>query len=181
MSTQTDPAPGAAGRDERRAGRARRVPQTAVEALAVIVILVMMLHVTVNALLRTYFDSPIPYTLEIVEYWYLPVVAFCGFVAAQSRGEHIAADLIFHRLPHVTRPYVMAGGAVLCCLCAAGFAWWGLLEALHAFEIDKTAGVSDLIAWPPYFLAPIAFGSLTVQFALAAVRAVARRKNEQAA
>ncbi|MEW2354416.1 TRAP transporter small permease [Spirillospora sp. NPDC029432] len=176
MSTETTAAPTAAAPPEEPARR-RLGPQAAIDLLAILAIFVMMLHVTVNALTRTFLDLPIPNTLEVVEYWYLPIVVFCGFLAAQSRGEHIAAELIFDRLPRATRPYLVAASSVLCCACSAGFAWWGLGEAIHAFEIEKTAGVSDLVAWPPYFLAPIAFGGLTVQFALAAYRAAAHRKD----
>src|SRR5687768_17014338 len=108
----------------------------------------MMFHITANAILRTWFDAPLPDTLEITQYWYLPIVAFLGFVAAQHRGQHIAADLIFERLPHVVRPYVLALMFALCALVAAGFAWFSFPEAMHSMDIDRTAGVSDLVSWP---------------------------------
>jgi TRAP-type C4-dicarboxylate transport system permease small subunit len=143
-----------------------------IEVPAVIVTFVMMFHITANAILRTFWDAPLPDTLEITQYWYLPIVAFLGFVAAQHRGQHIAADLIFERLPHVVKPYVLALMWVLCALVAAGFAWFSFPEAMHSFEIRRTAGVSDLISWPTYFLPPIAFTVLTVQFVWAAVRSI---------
>lgn len=135
---------------------------------------VMMIHISANALLRAFLNLPIPNTLEIVQYWYLPLVAFLGFVAAQYRGQHIATDLIYQRLPQASRRYVLALVFAACSALSAAFAWFVWGEAVHAMEIGKTAGVSDVIAWPAYFLAPLAFGSLTVQFAVAAVRAVTR-------
>jgi TRAP-type C4-dicarboxylate transport system permease small subunit len=143
-----------------------------IEVPAVIVTFLMMLHVTANAVLRTFANAPLPDTLEITQYWYLPIVAFLGFVAAQHRGQHIAADLIFEHLPHVVRPYVLSFMFVLCTVVSAGFTWFSWPEALHSYDITRTAGVSDLISWPAYFLPPLAFGILTVQFAWAAVRAI---------
>jgi TRAP-type C4-dicarboxylate transport system permease small subunit len=143
-----------------------------IEVPAVIVTFVMMFHITANALLRTFWDAPLPNTLEITQFWYLPIIAFLGFVAAQHRGQHIAADLIFERLPHVVRPYVLSLMFVLCAVTSAGFAWFSVPEALHSYDIGRTALVSDLISWPTYFLPPIAFTVLTVQFLWAAVRSV---------
>jgi TRAP-type C4-dicarboxylate transport system permease small subunit len=143
-----------------------------IEVPAVIVTFLMMFHITANALLRTFWNAPMPDTLEITQYWYLPIVAFLGFIAAQHRGQHIAADLIFEHLPHRVRPAVLSLMFVLCALTAAGFSWYSWPEAMHSFDIRRTAGVSDLISWPTYFLPPIAFAVLTVQFAWAAFRAV---------
>ncbi|GAA2853203.1 hypothetical protein GCM10010517_11020 [Streptosporangium fragile] len=150
-----------------------------IEVPAVIVTFVMMIHITANALLRALANSPLPNTLEIVQYWYLPTVAFLGFVAAQYRGQHIAADLVFQMLPDVTRRYVLALVFVLCTVLSAGFAWFSWGEAVHAMQTGKTAGVSDVVAWPAYFLVPLAFASLTVQFGLASLRAVTHPEADQ--
>ncbi|GAA2448855.1 hypothetical protein GCM10010191_77910 [Actinomadura vinacea] len=156
------------------AGR-RRGFELLIEVPAVAVTFLMMLHVTINALLRTFADAPISHTVEIGQYWYLPIIAFLGFIAAQHRGQHVAADLVFERLPAAAKPYVLAGLMAVCAVLAAGFCWFGLGEALHAFDIRKTAGISSLTAWPAYFVAPLAFGALTVQFVIAAVRAARGR------
>jgi TRAP-type C4-dicarboxylate transport system permease small subunit len=152
-------------------GRGRLV-ELLIEVPAVVITFLMMFHVTANAVMRTWFNSPIDYTLEIVEYWYLPLVAFLGFIAAQMRGQHIAADLVFEMLPSVTKRFVLAFMFALSSVTCLGFAWFGWGEAVHAMDIGKTAGVSGLIAWPTYFLVPIAFGSLTGQFLYAAVMAI---------
>jgi TRAP-type C4-dicarboxylate transport system permease small subunit len=149
-------------------------PELLIEVPAVIVTLVMMVHITANALLRTFAHDPIQHTLEIVQYWYVPTVAFLGFVAAQHRGQHIAADLVFELLPKVTRRFVLCAVFVICAVLCLGFARYGWNEATHALDIRKTAGVSDVPSWPSYFLVPFAFAILTVQFAIASVRAITR-------
>lgn len=141
-----------------------------IEVPAVIVLFVMMIHVTANALLRAFASHPIPNTLEITQYVYLPIIALLGFMAAQARGEHIVADLVTHYFPLQVRRAVLFCGYALGVVVMFGFAWFGLEEALHARDIGKTAGVSTVVSWPVYFLVPISFGVLTVQLAFAAAR-----------
>jgi TRAP-type C4-dicarboxylate transport system permease small subunit len=149
-----------------------------IEIPAVIVVFVMMLHITANALLRTFANKPLPDTLEIVQFWYMPIVAFLGFIAAQYRGQHIATDLLFERLPKAAQPYVLCLALAVSAILSGAFAWFTLQEALHSFDIRQAAGLTDVPAWPTHFLAPLAFGSLTVQFSLAAVRALTRPDTE---
>lgn len=159
--------------------RRRYGPELLIEVPAVIVIFVMMGHVVANAALRTWWDNPIDHTLEIVEYWYLPLVAFLGFIAAQHRGQHIAADLIYERLPTVVRGAVLFVVLVVCAVTSLGFAWFGWEEAQHAHEIRMTAGVSTVPAWPTFYLVPLAFGSLTIQFLYGAVKSLLHPEDGQ--
>ncbi|MGW0177550.1 TRAP transporter small permease [Rhodococcus sp. NPDC003322] len=151
-----------------------------IEVPAVIVLFVMMLHVTANALLRAFASSPIQNTLEITQYIYLPIIALLGFMAAQARGEHIVADLVTHYFPLRVRRWVLFVGYVLTAVVMLGFAWYGLEDALHAREIGKTAGVSTVVSWPVQFLVPLSFGVLTVQIGYAAVRALRGYEDEDA-
>lgn len=160
--------------DPRKKSTASRALELAIEVPAVIVTLAMMLHITTNAVMRTFFNDPLKNTLEITQYWYLPILAFLGFIAAQLKGQHVAADLIYERLPSVTKRYVLTGVFLIAAVVAFGFARFGWEEALHARDIGKTAGVSDLTAWQPYFLVPVAFGALTIQFVYAAISALVK-------
>ncbi|MEU4429328.1 TRAP transporter small permease [Nocardia rhamnosiphila] len=143
-----------------------------IEVPAVIVLFVMMLHVTANALLRAFAAAPIQNTLEITQYIYLPIIALLGFMAAQARGEHIVADLVTHYFPRPVRRAVLGAGYLAALIVMAGFAWYGLEEALHARDIGQTAGVSTVVSWPVLFLVPLAFAVLAVQLGVAAVRAL---------
>lgn len=143
-----------------------------IEIPAVLVAFVMILHVSLNAILRTWFQTPIANTLEITTYWYLPIIAFLGFIAAAQRGQHISADLIYRILPHGSKKFVLSTLFLVSSVVCFGFAWFGLQEALHAMEIRKTAGVGGVISWPTYFLVPIAFGSLTLQFLYTAINSL---------
>jgi len=132
---------------------------------AVVVLFVMTLHVVANALMRTFLRQPIPDTLEVVQFWYLPIIALLGMIAAQQAGQHIAAELIYDKLTPQGKKIYSSVGLVLCMAVSIGFVWFGGLEAIHAAEIGRTSGPTGLPIWPVYFLVPITFGTLAVQFA----------------
>ena len=161
--------------------RRRLRPELLLEIPAVVVLFIMMLHISANALLRTFARAPISDTLELTQYWYMPVIVFIGFVAAQMRGEHVTADLIFNHLPKRIRPYVLGVGYALVTLVCLGFTIFGWFEAVSAFEVQRVAGSSTLLGWPTYFLAPLAFAILTIQFAMVSVRSFGARRSEQSA
>lgn len=140
-----------------------------IEVPAAIVIFAMMFYVTANALMRTYANKPFANSLEMVQYWMLPTIALLGFVAAQHRRQNISTDLLFKGLPDMVKRPILAGGYLLGALIAAGFAWYGWGEAMRAFEVRRTAGVSGLISWPVYFVVPFAFAVLTAQWLMAAL------------
>lgn len=142
-----------------------------VEYPAVIVLIVMMLHVTANALARAVWDSPIQNTIELVQFVYLPIIAALGFIAAQLRSEHIVADIAVAHLSVSVRRWVLTGGYLLSAVVMGGFAWFGFPKAIDAQAISKTAGVSTIPVWPIYYLVAAALAVLTVLFLRSAYRA----------
>lgn len=131
---------------------------------AVVVLFLMTGHVVANALARTFFRHPFPNTLEVTQYWYVPIIALLGIIAAQQAGQHIAAELLYDKLDDVGKKVYTVVGLLLCIVISLGFTWFGLLEAIKSFEIGRTSGSTGLTIWPVYFLVPITFGTLAVQF-----------------
>ncbi|AFR49472.1 TRAP transporter small permease [Gordonia sp. KTR9] len=146
---------------------------TLAETLAAATLILMMLHVTLNAITRSFFSAPVPNTLEITEYWYMPILALIGFVTAQARREHVSIDLLFRRIPRAAQRWVIVGSHLLSAMVFAGFAWYGASEALHAYDIELTGGVSALTIWPVWILVPVSFAVLAAQFLTTAVRSIA--------
>lgn len=137
--------------------KAWKTVQRAIESLAAIVMFLMILQVAANAFARFFLASPIYGTLELSQYWYLPIVALLGFVAAQSRNEHIEADILFAAIPPEAQRWVAAAVQILSAIVAAAFAWFGSIEAIYAFDIGAVAGTTAIIVWPVLMLLPIAF------------------------
>ncbi|MBK1787320.1 TRAP transporter small permease [Prauserella cavernicola] len=153
------------------------------EIPAAVVLVVMVLHVVANALSRTITGQSLPETLEITTYWYMPIIALVGFVAAARRAEHLSAPLLFDRLTPRTQRIVRVALYLVAAVVCAAYAWYGLQEAWHNAGLELTAGASPLIIWPVTFLVPVAFGLLAVlyliQLRTAARQAPARTEDER--
>ncbi|MBE2997909.1 TRAP transporter small permease [Nocardiopsis sp. HNM0947] len=140
-------------------------------------IVAMMAHICVNAGLRAFAGSPLTGTNEIVTYWYMPLVALFGFVAAQHDGGHTEARVAFDRLPRANRVELHVAGLALTGLLCAGFAWFGLLEALRNFDLRLTGGVTEVTMWPVTFAVPAAYAVLALQTVTEAALAVRRARD----
>lgn len=137
---------------------------TLIEISAVIGLLAMMVHTVANAFSRTVFGEPITGTLERVQYWYMPLIVLLGFVIAMHRGEHVWADMFFSRLPTASKRYVAAGASIVCAAVCALTVVYSLVHAQHNREIELTAGLTDIAAWPFTYLVPLTFALFGAQY-----------------
>ena len=139
---------------------------TVLAGAAAVVTIGMMLHVTINALSRSFLSSPVHGTLEYTQFWYLPIIAFVGIVTAQRNKEHIEARLLFDHIPPRAQPFVQAGTDLLTLALAVALTYYTAEMAMESMEIGRTAGVSGVTIWPATFAAPIAFALFAVWLAV---------------
>ena len=147
-----------------------------------LVIIVMMLHVVINALSRFFFSTPIYGTNEIAGFWYLPIIALLGIPVAQLQREHIVVALLLDRMSARAAGWCMLLASLATAAVCAGFAWFGLHRAVEQMELGATAGVTTIITWPVFFLLPVVFGLMTLICVLEAItyfRAVLSDEPEQ--
>jgi len=153
-----------------RRSRADRI-LLAFELPAVLALFAMMIQVSWNSISRFLFDNPVFATLEMTQFWYMPVISLFGFVAAQARREHVAADILFNRFGPVSKRVVAVLGFTVSAACTLGLAAYGFIEARENQEIGLTAGfLGEIPVWPLTYLVTISFGILTIQFLYAAVQ-----------
>lgn len=129
----------------------------ALSIITAVVLIAMMLHVVTHALLRFLFSSPIYGTNEMVQYWYLPLVALLGIPAAQLQKQHITVTLATGRMNYWNAAIFKIAAALVGAVVSVLWAWFGFEEALHRMSIGATAGVTDVTIWPVYFLVPLTF------------------------
>lgn len=135
-------------------------------------VVLMMLHIIANAALRSAGSSALAGANEYVEYWYMPIVAFLGFIIAMRERSHTEARVLFDRFPRPSQVEVQVFGLVLTAAMCAGFAYFGFADALHNREIGLTGGVTGVVIWPVTFLPAVTYAVLTVQALTQAVLAV---------
>ena len=119
--------------------------------LTAIAVVAMMLHVVAHALMRFFLNSPLYGTNEIVSYWYLPIVALLGIPAAHLQKEHITVVLLVENLGRKVQNVFMV---------------FGFREAMDKMSMGATAGVTDIVTWPVYFLVPLVFFVLAALYIL---------------
>lgn len=144
----------------------------ALSTLTVLALVAMMLHTVANAVSRRFFDAPLDGTNELVAYWYLPIIALVGFVAAHWRREHIRVSLVVDRLRLRNQVEYLVLSRVIGILLCVALSWFGLSEALRNLSVGMTAGVTSLVVWPVSFLVPVVFVLLGILFVADIVRAV---------
>ena len=125
--------------------------------LAAVVTVLMMLHVVAHALMRYFLNSPLYGTNEIVAFWYLPAIALLGIPAAHLQNEHITVTLVTERMGRTYKNILAIFAGVVCVLVSIGFTVYGFQEAVEKMEMGATAGVTDIVTWPIYFLVPLTF------------------------
>lgn len=100
----------------------------------------------------------------------LAAVAFALLPWAQDRREHVSVGLVVNRLPRRIRRGVELGTAVCLAAVMAWLTYISLDQALAAHAAGEVKpGVVALPIWPVRYLLVVAWGMLTMQFALTAV------------
>lgn len=128
--------------------------------IAGIATVMMMLQVTADVIGRSFFNSPITGTLEIVAAYNMAALSFLPLaLIARERG-HIIVELFTNWMKPTARNLLDGFVGILTTVYIGAFAW-------KAFEvaIDKTilreakeAGIGFVEIWPARWLVAIGFG-----------------------
>lgn len=132
------------------------------EAAGAVALVALMLHTVGNALSRSITDSPWGGTLEYVEFWYLPLIAFMGMVTAQAQRGHVEARLLFDRLPATAQVIVQVVAYLLTLAIFLAFGYFSALEAMEARDLELTGGISEIPIWQAMFVVPAAFFAMSL-------------------
>lgn len=122
-------------------------------------ILLMVVHISMDIVLRTALSVPIPATAELVTRYYLLTLALLPLGWVECRKEMIAVGA----LEGLMKPWLMRLSDVLASLLSAAtytvlaVATWG--KAMEQFAIGSYVMSLDFSVpvWPSYFVLPIAF------------------------
>jgi TRAP-type C4-dicarboxylate transport system permease small subunit len=128
-----------------------------VDAAAVAALVAMMLHVLSNVFARSVLNTTVPHTFELTQYYYLPILASLGFVAAQHRGEHITAEVFYSLFSRGEKRLITVMTTLAAAVVAFGFAYYTFDRAQYAGSIRMVYGVTSLQVWPVLYLLPVCF------------------------
>lgn len=135
------------------------------------VLLLTMLHVTLDVVLRFAFNSPLSGTIEISSFYYMIAIVFLPLAAVEVRNGHISVEIVAQHLG-MRAQRILIG--VVCIVSAAFYAlltWRMWLEAVEKWHIGEIyASSMNLPIWPPRFLMPFGTGLLVVVLLWKALR-----------
>lgn len=129
-------------------------------AIAALGALVMMAHICAEVVLRTFFDAPIPATVEIVSRYYMVILAFLPIAWLERRRGMVSVEVIeFLLTPRVIRGWDVAV-ALVSAVIYAGLAYTTWLLALKNYSSGTFVMALEVAVpvWQTYFLPPLGFG-----------------------
>jgi len=91
--------------------------------LAALAIALMMLHITLDVVLRNFFNTPLPGTIALVSHYYMALVAFMPLAFAEQKNAHIAVEVLTERLPAAVQRHLATALLPLSAAVFALLAW----------------------------------------------------------
>jgi TRAP-type C4-dicarboxylate transport system permease small subunit len=141
-----------------------------VDAAAVAALVAMMIHVLSNVFARSVLNTTVPHTFELTQYYYLPILATLGFVAAQHRREHITAEVFYSLFSRREKRLITIITSLAAAAVAFGLAYYTFDRAQYASGIRLEYGVTSLQVWPVLYLLPVCFAVMGVLILIQGLR-----------
>ena len=132
--------------------------------IGLILLLMMIVHVTLDVSLRFLFNMPLTGTITVVSLFYMIAVAFLPLAAVEERDAHISVEVLTELLPTRIQDWLQILAALITTLVMGLLAVRTAAEALAKFRIGAfviEAG-TRVPTWPAYVLLPLGFGLMTL-------------------
>ena len=133
-------------------------------SVAAVAIVILMIQVILDVGGRYFFNRPIAGTLELVTYWWMPIIVFLSLGWAQRRGEHISVTLLTDTLSERLNRIVWTVGDVFGLIIVGMltvFAWQGAAKATGVGE--AALGTAVVLIWPIKIVAVVGLAAYILQ------------------
>lgn len=119
-------------------------------------LVLMMIHVTLDVVLKYFFRQPIPGTAEVVAAYYMIGTVFLPLAYIEVHNRPIVVELFYDRLPSALHPALDVLATLLSATFYAFLAWQSTKIALGALESrEYIDGLMKVVVWPSRFLIPL--------------------------
>lgn len=121
-------------------------------------VLAMMVHVTLDVLLKYTIRMPLQGTLEITSYYYMVSVVLLPLGFVEATRQSIAVDLFYQLMGPRLQVAVTLLVLTVCAVGYGGLAIASIPDALRGFERQEIVmGTINIYIWPARFLLPVTF------------------------
>lgn len=118
-------------------------------AVGGVVSIALMLNVVVDVCLRYFYNSPLPGTIDLLQYAMMPSLVALGLGYAVLRGEHIRINLLTAPTGERTQRIVEIGSMIFTILTTTVLIWFGIERAMEKTGLHEAAmGTPWLAIWP---------------------------------
>lgn len=136
---------------------AQSIAEKILVALGGAALLIMMLHITLEVVLRSAFNITVPGTLEIVSFYYMVFAVFAGLALVALVNEQVIVEVFLNWLPHRIMLFVDGVAALLGAGYAGLLVYGGVLEAKSAMKFNEMVAIRgfDVPIWPSRWIAVV--------------------------
>jgi TRAP-type C4-dicarboxylate transport system permease small subunit len=139
--------------------------------VAGIILILMMLHITLDVLLRYFFTFPLHDTVEIVSTYYIVAIVFLPLALVERLNSHIVVELLTQHLPRRAQELLIACVSLASAAYFAAFAWRTGQDAVQKYAIGEVMlGTAPITVWPTRFYLPIGCGLITLVLLYKSIR-----------
>ena len=133
-------------------------------AVASVLVLGLVAHVSLDVVMRYVFGLPLNSTILFVSVYYMVAIAFLPLGLVEETDSHIAVELLVERFPDKFQTVLLFIATVLTAVVTAAVAVRTGQDALvmhnaGAFSIEPSG---KIITWPSYFFLPIGLGLMSI-------------------
>ncbi|MDR5701579.1 TRAP transporter small permease subunit [Agromyces aerolatus] len=133
----------------------------------------LMLNVVFDVLGRFFFNRPLPGTLDLTQFAWMPTLVSLGLGYALLRGEHLRVNLLTAPTRPRTQRIIEIVGMVFTLGTTAMFILFGTEKAVEAMNFgEKAVGTPWLEIWPYRFVIVVGMVGLFLQAFAQLLRAI---------
>lgn len=133
--------------------------------LGVIVLMAMVLLVVTDIIRRRAFNSPFPFTLEVVELMLIVVVFFAVAYTASQRS-HVSIDLVVSKFPLKAQTILDIVMHIISIGLFSFLCWRMVAHGMYLWRLHWSTGVLEIPRYPLAFV--VSFGSALLALVLLA-------------
>ncbi|WP_050522107.1 TRAP transporter small permease subunit [Pseudorhodobacter wandonensis] len=133
-------------------------------------IILMMANITLDVVLKVFWNAPIQGTVEISSYYYMVAIVMLPMAMVEYDDEQISVDLLFNHFPDWLKRSSLLLTFLATAVMLSIMTWRTGLDAVRAFRVGEVVmGSREIIVWPARCMLPIGFGLAAVAAMLRAI------------
>lgn len=133
--------------------------------ISVCLVVLLILHVSIDVILRSLFKTSLIGTIEFVSLFYMVGLTFLPLALAERYDTHIIVEVLTELLPKNVVHWLIVMATVIIVVVCGMMCVRSWQEAWSQFQRGSTvliAGSGNLVSWPSYFALPLGLGVATL-------------------